>query len=69
MADAAYAIFTSDAKQVTGQYFIDEKVMRALGVKDFSKVRPTHPLAVPPASALTRRLMCHLCGTRLCSMP
>lgn len=41
MADAAHAIFTSDAKNVTGCYFIDEKVMRALGVKDFSKYAVT----------------------------
>jgi len=44
MSDAAHAIFTSDAKQVTGQYFIDEKVMRALGMKDFSHV--THSLSL-----------------------
>ncbi len=36
MADAAHAILTADAKQLTGQYFIDETVMKAIGVKDFS---------------------------------
>ncbi len=36
MADSAYVILTSD-HTVTGGFFIDEKVMRATGLKDFSK--------------------------------
>lgn len=37
VADAAYAILTSDAKQTTGNFFIDEEVLREHGVTDFSK--------------------------------
>jgi citronellol/citronellal dehydrogenase len=35
MADAAYAIFSRDARQVTGNFFIDEAVLREEGVTDF----------------------------------
>jgi citronellol/citronellal dehydrogenase len=35
VADAAHAILTSDAKTTTGNFFIDEDVLRAAGVKDF----------------------------------
>ena len=34
MSDAAYIILTSNSKQVTGQYFIDEAVMRSNGLND-----------------------------------
>jgi citronellol/citronellal dehydrogenase len=37
MADAAYAILTKPSRQVTGNFFIDEDVLRAEGVTDFSK--------------------------------
>jgi len=37
MADAAIAIFTSDSRQVSGNFFIDEDVLRAQGISDFSK--------------------------------
>jgi citronellol/citronellal dehydrogenase len=37
MADAAHAILTSDARQNTGNFYIDEKVLAAAGVKDFDK--------------------------------
>lgn len=42
MADAAYAIFNRDAKQVTGNFFIDEEVLREEGVTNFDqyKVNP-----------------------------
>lgn len=35
MADAAYTILTSDSRQTTGNFFIDERVLRAHGVNDF----------------------------------
>jgi citronellol/citronellal dehydrogenase len=37
MADAAYAILTSDATTTTGNFFIDEAVMKKAGVSDFGK--------------------------------
>lgn len=37
MADAAVAILAMDPKTVTGQFFIDEDVLRQQGVSDFSK--------------------------------
>ncbi|MCK6547583.1 NAD(P)-dependent oxidoreductase [Myxococcota bacterium] len=37
MADAAYAVLTRDAKTCTGNFFIDEDVLRAEGVTDLSK--------------------------------
>jgi len=37
MGDAAHAIFMSDSRQVSGNFFVDESVMRSLGVTDFSK--------------------------------
>ena len=36
VADAAYAILTKPARQCTGNFFIDDEVLRAEGVKDFS---------------------------------
>jgi len=36
MADAAYEILTSDSKKTTGNFFIDEEVLAAHGVTDFS---------------------------------
>lgn len=36
MADAAYEIFCRDAKKHTGEFLIDETVLRAAGVDDFS---------------------------------
>lgn len=35
MADAAYAILTRDSKSCTGNFFIDDEVLRAEGVTDF----------------------------------
>jgi citronellol/citronellal dehydrogenase len=37
MADAAYAILTRPARECTGNFFIDEEVLRAEGVTDFAK--------------------------------
>ncbi|RLV54576.1 NAD(P)-dependent oxidoreductase [Aeromicrobium phragmitis] len=36
MADAAHAILTKPAREVTGQFFIDDDVLEAEGVTDFS---------------------------------
>lgn len=36
MSDAAYLILTKEAKQTTGQFFVDEIVLRENGVSDFS---------------------------------
>ena len=44
MADAAHAILTKPSRDFTGQFFIDEEVLRAEGVTDFSKYQ-----AVPGA--------------------
>jgi citronellol/citronellal dehydrogenase len=47
MADAAHAIVTSDSRQVTGRFFIDEEVLRSRGLNDFTAyaVTPGKPLA------------------------
>jgi citronellol/citronellal dehydrogenase len=47
MADAAYVILTRDGHKTTGNLFIDEEVLRAEGVSDFSgyAVTPGAPLA------------------------
>lgn len=37
MADAAYAVLTADAATTTGNFFIDEDVLRAAGVSDFDR--------------------------------
>jgi citronellol/citronellal dehydrogenase len=47
MADAAHVILTRDSRSSTGNFFIDEDVLRETGVKDFSKylVKPgTEPM-------------------------
>jgi citronellol/citronellal dehydrogenase len=46
VADAAYAIVTKDSRRVTGNFFLDEDVLRAEGVKDFDgyAVSPGQPL-------------------------
>jgi citronellol/citronellal dehydrogenase len=41
MADAAYAILSRPARQCTGNFFIDEEVLRAEGVDDFSRYAPS----------------------------
>ncbi len=47
MADAAYAILTKDAREVTGNFFLDEDVLRAEGIEDFKRYarNPDRPLA------------------------
>ncbi|XP_022228710.2 hydroxysteroid dehydrogenase-like protein 2 [Drosophila obscura] len=37
MADAAYAIISRDARDYTGQFFIDDEVLLDVGVKDLAK--------------------------------
>ncbi len=47
MADAAYAILTRPSRQCTGNFFIDEEVLRSAGVNDF------RPYAMDPRAELT----------------
>jgi citronellol/citronellal dehydrogenase len=46
MADAAYHILTRDSRSRTGQFLIDEAVLREAGVSDFARyaVKPGAPL-------------------------
>ena len=46
MADAAHAILTRDSKTCTGNFFIDEDVLKEGGVTDFTEyaVNPGKPL-------------------------
>jgi citronellol/citronellal dehydrogenase len=46
MADAAHAILCSPARACTGKFFLDEDVLRARGVSDFTRyaVDPAFPL-------------------------
>ncbi|HZA13435.1 MAG TPA: short chain dehydrogenase, partial [Myxococcaceae bacterium] len=37
VADAAYVILTRESRSCTGNFFIDEDVLRSAGVTDFSK--------------------------------
>ena len=37
MSDAAYAILTRDAKTFTGNFYIDDEVLKEEGVKDLQK--------------------------------
>jgi citronellol/citronellal dehydrogenase len=50
MADAAYEILQMDAYSVTGNFFIDEYVLRDSGVKDFDHY------AVDPSMSLMKDL-------------
>lgn len=36
VADAAYAILTSNSREVTGNFFIDEDILKVHGISDFS---------------------------------
>ena len=40
MADAAYAVLSRPAAECSGNFFIDEEVLRGEGVSDFSKYAP-----------------------------
>lgn len=46
MADAAHAIFVRDSRRCTGQFFLDEDVLRSEGITDFD------PYAVAPGTEL-----------------
>jgi citronellol/citronellal dehydrogenase len=37
MADAAYAVLTSDAATTTGNFFIDEEILKKAGAADFER--------------------------------
>ncbi len=61
LADAAHMIFTTPAKELSGQFLIDDTFMHARGVSDFDQYRvdPSQPLApdffvpsssIPPVS-------------------
>lgn len=39
MADAAYEIFTRDPKKATGNFYIDDDVLKAAGITDFVQYR------------------------------
>lgn len=49
MADAAYAILNRDSKSTTGNFFVDEEVLRADGVTDFD-----HYAVVPGTKELLK---------------
>jgi citronellol/citronellal dehydrogenase len=36
MGDAAYIVLTRDSKTTTGNFFVDEEILRAEGATDFS---------------------------------
>lgn len=46
LADAAYLILTSNSRECTGNFFIDETLLRERGVTDFDQyaMKPGHPL-------------------------
>ena len=41
MADAAHAILSRDARTCTGNFFIDDEVLREAGVTDFDQYAVT----------------------------
>jgi citronellol/citronellal dehydrogenase len=47
MADAAYAIFSTPSRELTGRFLIDDNFLAERGVRDFEpyRVDPTQPLA------------------------
>ena len=47
MADAAHAILTQPARGCTGNFFIDDDVLRKAGVTDFGATPSTRPSAAP----------------------
>ena len=57
MADAAYAILTKPSREFTGHFCIDEDVLRAEGVTDFSEYavgarRGAHPRLLHSRAAM-----------------
>jgi citronellol/citronellal dehydrogenase len=63
VADAAHVILTSDARTVTGNFFVDDEVLRAHGVVDLGRYNPpgvadidvTPDLFVPSLRELARK--------------
>jgi citronellol/citronellal dehydrogenase len=47
MADAAYAVFQTPARELTGRFLIDDTFLAERGVTDFEQYRadPSEPLA------------------------
>ena len=37
VADAAYEVMTADSRMTTGQFFVDEEVLKAAGIQDFEQ--------------------------------
>lgn len=48
MSDAAHAIVTKDSREVTGNCFVDEEVLRAEGVTDFDRYSSAPGMALAP---------------------
>ncbi len=48
VADAAYAIFTSNSRELSGHFFIDEVLLSERGVNDFSKYALNAGVALYP---------------------
>jgi len=48
MADAAYLVLTQSSRAATGQFFVDEAVLRAAGVTDFERYAVSPGAAVNP---------------------
>ena len=46
MADAAYVVFNRDSRSATGNFYVDEAVLREEGVTDFERY------AVTPGTSL-----------------
>ena len=46
MADATYEIITSNSREMTGHFFIDEELLKSRGMHDFSEyaLNPNVPL-------------------------
>jgi citronellol/citronellal dehydrogenase len=46
VADAAFEILTRRSRSCTGNFFLDEEVLREAGIQDFQRyaVEPGHPL-------------------------
>lgn len=42
MADAAYVIFSKNSRECTGNFFVDEDVLRESGIMDFSQYKYTN---------------------------
>lgn len=54
MADAAHAIFTRDARRLTGQFFIDDSFLYERDLRDFSRYSVDPPSRLCPISSCQR---------------